>query len=132
MTFSFFKTVFVSIRFSFFVSELPLEIATRMPLLPQTLFGGMMREPKHAESPVITARKNLLPANGVIAMDTRDGNRSDGLLSNRFARLSVRIVARDESASMLRRAPARPTQQSECFRGGQGLADQQWQTPGRQ
>jgi len=57
MTFSFFKTVFVSIRFSFFVSELPLEIATRVPLLPQTLFGGMMREPKHAESPVITARK---------------------------------------------------------------------------
>jgi len=46
MTFSFFKTVFVSIRFSFFVSELPLEIATRVPLLPQTLFGGVIPEPE--------------------------------------------------------------------------------------
>ena len=40
MTFSFFKTVFVSIRFSFFVSELPMEIATRVPVLPEPLLAG--------------------------------------------------------------------------------------------
>jgi hypothetical protein len=73
-----------------------MEIATRVPDLPESRLAGALREAKHAESPVITARNNLGPTNDFDAIESSAGDRSGDSLSDRFARLSVRIETRGE------------------------------------
>jgi hypothetical protein len=75
MTFSFFKTVFVSNRFSFFVSELPMEIATRVPDLRRARNRDATIAPRHARCDRLYCEKKVEAGVIASAATRRDGRR---------------------------------------------------------